>query len=385
MPGCQGSRTLINDHGRNVVRYAPFGLSRIATAILVCSAAMLGNAGLAAAQDKPLKPVKFAYCVNVFNLFSTPFAVIKTMGFDKEEGIDLEMVNVNSGGDCVTYVSTGTLNYAWAGIEPTAAMVARGGDVLTFYNAYQGNTLEIVVPEDSPIKTIDDLKGKKIGVRSMTALGTIVGRGIITGAGLKPDEDVKFVLTGAATVAAQLLQDGQVDALCIGSGDHARISNTIGPKLRPLSAPIMDGAPSIGMVTRKDHFEANKDEAAALGRMYTKASIVVTHDPEKAVRMMYALWPQTKPLSKEIDEAAKEDADAIRARFNIWKPETSGRKYWGEMLMPQANAYMAGIAEWGIVSKPVKAEDVATNAIVEEANKVDAADIIKRTEEYKVQ
>src|SRR5690606_13331627 len=121
------------------------------------------------------------------------------------------------------------------------------------------------------------------------------------------------------------------------------------------------------------------------GRMYTKASIVVTHDPVKAVRMMYALWPQTKPLSKDIDEAAKEDAEIIRARFNIWKPSTSGREYWGEMLMPQADAFLASIADWGVISKPVKAAEVATNEIVEAANKVDEAEIIKRTDEYKVQ
>ncbi len=68
---------------------------------------------------------------------------------------------LKSGGDCVTFVSTGQIDYALASIEPIAAMTARGAKLVEFYNQYQAPGTEIVVPEDSPIKSIAELKEKR--------------------------------------------------------------------------------------------------------------------------------------------------------------------------------------------------------------------------------
>ncbi len=43
------------------------------------------------------------------------------MGYDKQEGLDLQTVPIKSGGDCVTFVATGQIEYALASIEPIAA------------------------------------------------------------------------------------------------------------------------------------------------------------------------------------------------------------------------------------------------------------------------
>lgn len=328
-------------------------------------------------------PIKMGYCVNVMNLFASPFAVIKKMGYDRDEGFDLQMVNIKSGGDCVTLVATGQVPFVNAGVEPVAAMIAKGANLVTFYNHYQGTTLEISVPENSPVKTMADLKGKKIGIRDFAGLGTIVGKGMIRAAGLDPDRDVNFVSVGPTNVAARFLQDGSVDAISIGSSEHAQISIMIGPKLRALPSPTVERAPAIGFVTTRDYYNSHKKEAEALARMYTKASIFTVRNPVATVEIMYEMWPYTIPQQKERSAAAKEDAAIMMSRENIWVPSKSERKYWGESLVDKFDNYLKGIHEWKLTERLVKASEFVTNEVIEAANKVDVAAIEKQADAYK--
>lgn len=351
------------------------------TAILL-SAIVAATASLAPAKAADT-PVKMAYCVNVMNLFAAPFAVIKKLGYDRDEGFDLQLVNVKSGGDCVALVSTGQLPYANAGVEPTAALIARGANLVTFYNHYQGTTLEIAVPEDSPIKSVADLRGKKIGIRDFAGLGTVVGKGEVRAAGLDPEKDVRFVTVGPANIAARFLQDGTIDAVSIGSSEHAQISVTIGPKLRKLPSPVIDRAPAIGFVTSRDYYASHKKEAEALARMYTKASIFSTRNAIAAIEIMYETWPYTIPQQKDRAQAVKDDAAIMLSRLGMWVPEKSGRKYWGESLIGEFDAYLKLLAEWQITPREVKASEFVTNEVIEAANKVDVAAIEKQADDYK--
>ena len=64
-------------------------------------------------------------------------------------------------------------------IEPLAILQKDGVKARFFYTAYQGNIYGIAVPETSPVKSVADLKGKKIGVTSMASGGVIVARALI--------------------------------------------------------------------------------------------------------------------------------------------------------------------------------------------------------------
>jgi NitT/TauT family transport system substrate-binding protein len=355
---------------------------RLRSGLACLTATLLFNAASVNPAPAADKPVRMAYCVAVFNLFAAPFAVIKKLGYDKAEGIDLQMVNVKSGGDCATFLVTKEIPYANVGIEAVAGMVVKGAKLKTFYNHYQGTTLEIAVPENSPVRKLEDLRGKKIGIRDFTGLGTIVGKGMIRGAGMDPDKDVKFVAVGPTNVAARFLQDGTVDAISIGNSEHAQIGVTVGPKLRAVEAPAIERAPAIGLVTREDYYNENKKEAEAIARMYTKASIFMTRNAEAAVEILYETWPATAPQNKERSEAVKDDAFIVRTRLNTWVPELSGRKNWGELLTDKADLYLKSIAEWGIIAKAIPSSDFMTNEVIAAANNFDKTAIEKQADSY---
>jgi NitT/TauT family transport system substrate-binding protein len=348
----------------------------------VLLAAIIAATSVAAARAAET-PIKLGYCVNVMNLFAAPFAVIKKLGYDRDEGYDLQFVNIKSGGDCATLAATNQVPFVNAGVEPVAALVARGANLVTFYNHYQGTTLEIAVPENSPVKTIADLRGKKVGVRDFAGLGTIVGKGVVRAAGLDADKNVRFITVGPANVAARFLLDGTIDAISIGSSEHAQISITIGPKLRKLPTHAIDAAPAIGFVTSRDYYQSHKKEAEALARMYTKASIFATRNAIAAIEILYETWPYTIPQQKERAQSVKDDAAIMLSRLDIWTPEKSGRRYWGESLISEFDSYLKLLFEWKVLTREVKASEFVTNELIEAANKIDVAAIEKQADSYK--
>ena len=121
-------------------------------------------------------------------------------------GIKVELVPLPGSTDCVKAVATKDVQYGVPSIEPVAIIRPQGVKIKNFYTAYQANIYGIAVPEDSPIKTFADLKGKKIGVTSMASAGVIVARALATSNGLDPDKDVSIVVAGEAAQTAALLR-----------------------------------------------------------------------------------------------------------------------------------------------------------------------------------
>jgi TRAP transporter TAXI family solute receptor len=88
-------------------------------------------------------------------------------------------------------------------------------------------TLGVMVPNDSPVKTIADLKGKTMpwGYNAQTT-GRVLQRAVLASAGLTMD-DVKTVPTQSLFSGVDLLGDGKVDAATIsvgtGQGQQANV------------------------------------------------------------------------------------------------------------------------------------------------------------------
>ena len=100
--------------------------------------------------------------------------------------------------DCVKTVATKDVDYSLPSIEPLAIIRPQGVKALNFYTAYQGNIYGIRVLQESPVKSMADLKGKTVGVTSMASAGVIIARALAKTAGMNPDTDIKIVVAGEA-------------------------------------------------------------------------------------------------------------------------------------------------------------------------------------------
>jgi NitT/TauT family transport system substrate-binding protein len=107
---------------------------------------------------------------------ATLFAVATKLGCFKQEGTEVELVMFPGSTDCVKNVATKEVLFATPSAEPLAIGRRQGMKAKVFYTAYQGNIHGIAVPADSRIQKIEDLRGKAIGVISMSSAGVIVPR-----------------------------------------------------------------------------------------------------------------------------------------------------------------------------------------------------------------
>lgn len=353
-----------------------------------CNLAAAGGLaiGLAAsiavpASSADLQTVRVGWCTSTLNSGAVPWAVAQKLGYFAEEGLELKLVPVKSGNECVTYVASGELPYALPAVEPVAAIIAKGFEGKTFFTLYHGATWRIAVPADSSAHTVADLKGKKVGVASMSSVMVAVTKGLFMNAGLDPEKDVSFVATGATAPTVLALKRGEIDA--VAKWDAADFDmQRVGVKIRELDVPEFT-SPSLGIFSSNKYFEEHKDEAAKIARAYAKGSVFTIANPEAAFRMLYEVYPETRSTS--IDEAAqlKNDEDFLEVRKTIWEPIAAQDGKWGMGVMSAYGDYLNNLAKWGIVERAVKPEEFITNELIDMINDFDRDAIIAAAKNYK--
>jgi NitT/TauT family transport system substrate-binding protein len=316
--------------------------------------------------------VKVGFCARTITSAAAPFAIAMKKGWYSPAGLKVQLVPVPGSTDCVKLVATGDLPYSLPSIEPMPAARQQGVKGKIFYTAYQGNIYGIAVAKDGPIQSIKDLKGKKIGVASMGSAGVHVARGLLAMNGLDPDSDAQVVVVGEAAQAAAMLRSGQVSALSLYDTQYALIDSA-GQPVRLLDGGPVARFPSNGFFALEETLQKNRAQAVALGKGYAMGTVFAIANPEAAVRILYEVYPQTKPSGKTDEQALREDVKTLLARAEHWKLEAGGVKRWGESSVKDFDAYEDFLVRWKVVKEKVPATDLVTNDLIDEINRFDAS------------
>ncbi len=347
------------------------------TAILA-SVLLLAGIASAAAQTT----VRVAWCARTVSSAAAPYAIATKMGWYKDAGIKVELVPMPGSTDCVKAVATKDVQYGLPSIEPVAIIRPQGVKIKNYYTAYQANIYGIAVPENSPIKTFADLKGKKIGVTSMASAGVIVARALAANNGFNPDKDVTIVVAGEAAQTAALLRGNQIDALSQFDTQYALTENA-GAKLRMLDTKDIANFPSNGFIALEERLANNRAEAVALVQGYAKGTIFAINNPEAAIRILWEVFPQTKATGKDEATAMRDDVKTLEARAKSWRLESVGATRWGDNLVANYDAYVDFLVKNGVLKEKVPASELVTNDLIDDINKFDPAPIIKAAKDWK--
>jgi NitT/TauT family transport system substrate-binding protein len=346
--------------------------------IILAAAMLLAGIDSAAAQTT----VRVAWCARTVSSAAAPYAIATKMGWYKDAGIKVELVPMPGSTDCVKAVATKDVSYAVPSIEPVAIIRPQGVKIKNYYTAYQANIYGIAVPEDSPIKTFADLKGKKIGVTSMASAGVIVARALAANNGFNPDKDVLIVVAGEAAQTAALLRSQQVDALSQFDTQYALTENA-GAKLRLLDTTEIARFPSNGFIALEETLVNKRAEAVALAQGYAKGTVFAIANPEAAIRILWEVFPQTKATGKTEVDAMRDDIKTLEARARSWRLESVGAKKWGENLVENYEAYADFLLKNGVLKEQISGKDLVTNDLIDDINKFDPAEIEKLAKGWK--
>jgi NitT/TauT family transport system substrate-binding protein len=165
------------------------------------------------AQDKPLVPLR----VGTLKIAAQTDAwVAQQRGIFAKNGIDAKLIMFNSGAESIPAMQGGAIDVLLS--IPGIGMIAmeRGLDIVPIFqdevaHAAPPDSASIQVVEGSPIKTLADLRGKKIGVGGLSTQNTIAVKMLLDKAGVDPSavsfSELPFAAMGNA------LKAGHVDAV----------------------------------------------------------------------------------------------------------------------------------------------------------------------------
>ncbi|MFN4351087.1 MAG: ABC transporter substrate-binding protein [Hylemonella sp.] len=130
-------------------------------------------------------------------------------GFFRAQGIDMVYMPGAGGGDAVRNLLSGQADVAFTDPGSLYAALDKGEKLRVIYDIYPQNIFNVVALKSSGITKPADLKGKKIGVYSLSS-GTLTNLQLLLNQAGLSEKDVTIVVTGLLNFAP--LMQGQVDA-----------------------------------------------------------------------------------------------------------------------------------------------------------------------------
>lgn len=150
-------------------------------------------------------------CTSKVVLDNLPVFVGMHMGFFKEAGLNVEPSYFRGGGEVVRAITTGSVDLGATPATSAVLIAAARGEPIKIVSAGAAPLVGVVwiVPADSPLKTIHDLKGKKAGFSSPGSVTHVALQNILKEERL--DKDVQLVRVGSPGDSWAALKNKVVD------------------------------------------------------------------------------------------------------------------------------------------------------------------------------
>jgi ABC-type nitrate/sulfonate/bicarbonate transport system substrate-binding protein len=140
------------------------------------------------------------------NIVHMPIYIAKDLGLFKKAGVEIDTIALEGG--VKTYRAMVAGNADIASASGPFSIVGRAKGAMTKMILASAPKLEASMVVDKSIKTLADLKGKRIGIQQPGGFADVLSRGVLRAAKVNP-RDVSFVSIASEDVPA--LVAGQVD------------------------------------------------------------------------------------------------------------------------------------------------------------------------------
>lgn len=309
-----------------------------------------------------------------------PVVLMNELGFDREEGLD------------VTVRDMGVPGNAWRallGREGDATFINsiftflardKGLDMRIFgcYARYQNRSF--VVPEDSRIESVEELKGATLGLFSLDheefANATLRLHGI------DPERDVRFINYRTTTSfdadkMAAALARGEIKAIWLLDIMYGHLE-VEGVKVRRLPGGIVDRLTPASSLCTNDEVLAKRPAAlAALARALTKATVFANANPEAAIRLVWKHEPRNRPGPGEEARALRRDRIGLETRLRN-HGIGNGSRPLAVVDGSEIEAWQGFLFDTRAISRRQPVETYFTPDLAAQANAFDAAALAAR-------
>lgn len=247
-----------------------------------------GNSDASAAADSADSGATHLRLIYSPSLCAAPMYIAIENGYFEDEGLDIEQVTVDAA-HVSEAIGTDQVDVGM-GLIGKMLQPLENGLPIKFTTGIHTGCTKLLVPGDSDIKSVADLKGKKIGVPGLADAATVVSKRSLSAAGIGVTDqnmEVEFSVYSRNDLA-QALQNGAVDAIALGDPAASIAEEQYG-----LTA-LIDTATD---PTYKDEYccdafvtsklaEENPEAAAAFTRAVQKGAQWVEEHPEETAKII---------------------------------------------------------------------------------------------------
>lgn len=238
---------------------------------LVVSVTLVSQAG---AADR----IRIGYPDFNSSTFTLPLAQIR--GFFQEEGLQAELIRIRSA-VAIPALTSGEIDYHTV-VSPALAAALRGIPVRLVACFTPGLTTAIIARPE--LKTIQDLKGKTIGLNSIGGGLESTVRMMLKHYGIDPDRDVKFLATGTIDTRFAALKQGLTVATA-GSTPVDYLGKKLGYVVLARAYDLFS-YPNTGLVASVKKIKENPDQLKRVIRAGIKANRYLLKNRDGTIQAM---------------------------------------------------------------------------------------------------
>ncbi|MFI1358909.1 TAXI family TRAP transporter solute-binding subunit [Streptomyces sp. NPDC020898] len=159
--------------------------------------------------------------------------------------LDVRMIPSQGSQENVERVATGDADFTIAAADAVETYILRnrpGADTLRGVARLYDDYVQLVVPRDSKISTVQDLRGKRVAIGLENSGVRLIATRVLTAAGLDPAKDIKPFAEGIDTGPGRLQHD-QIDAFFWSGGlptnGLVQLAKTFSFRFVPLDADLV--------------------------------------------------------------------------------------------------------------------------------------------------
>jgi NitT/TauT family transport system substrate-binding protein len=305
------------------------------------------------------------------------------LGYFKEEGLEVEVNSTKGSGAAMQLVVGGRADAAIG--NPSGAMLAiqKGADVRFYYTSIRGDIFGLGLPADSGLKTLQDLKGKTIGVSSFASGGSNYAKGLLKTIGFEAGKDYDLVEVGVGARAAGAYVSKQINAFSLWDEAYEALSQGGVPISTVIKDPRARNFAVGSIVVKSSDLTERRQMMVGLGRAIAKAQLFQETNPEATIRIHWKVYPQTSRDGGS-DAAIQKEIKVLAVRRPLMSRTAWGTTKFGDQPKEVIGDFQDYLVATEVLSKAMDIDRYYTNDLIDEINRFDHAAIIKQAKEYKL-
>ena len=269
----------------------------VALLLSACGGASTGSGGEQTGQTAGLKTISIGLGY-IADIQFAPFYVAQSKGYYKAAGLNV-IFHQGIVPDLIGSMVAGKSDFVFAGGDEELEARDKGVNVIDVATIYQKYPVSLIVPANSPIKTLADLKGHTIGVPGAYG-STYTGLLALLYKANLSTSDVKIQSIGFTQVAA--LAGHKVDAVMGYSNNEPIRLQQQGFAVRTFNVFDYEPLVSNGIIVTQQMYQSQPQIVREFVQATLKGVKDVIADPQGAITISKSYVPglQSTPLTQTI-------------------------------------------------------------------------------------